>query len=362
MGAPLTVNSPTTGQVVTLLDGNGDIIATGVLTMAQGIVLGTSTAPAAAPGSVAIYSPDGQSVAFKGSDGQAISQTVSGNLTVTGNETVGGTLGVTGNTTLGAGLAVTGNETVGGTLGVTGNSTLTGTLTVSGATDVQGFTAHGTSSLAAVLASAVTVTQLTDTGTLAVTGKTTLSEQALINSADVDGALTITQSVSTTGSPGTLSINESAAGNSSIGLFVAGDSTPRYTVSAAGVVKWSAGSGSQDVTVQRSAAGVLGVTGIIAAGSGTRTAGSAPALTPTFSSGVAAQLTDTTRDYTVYLQIGTAGTITLAIGPTSTPANTIINAGTATAGELISYRLPAGWYTEATLTTATLAHQIAIGC
>lgn len=288
MGAPLTVNSPTTGQVVILLDGDGDIIGTGVLTMAQGIVLATSSAPAAAPGSVAIYNPDGVSIAFRGSDGQPISQTVTGNLTVTGNESVG--------------------------------------------------------------------------GTLAVTGTTTLGDRETITSASTAGALSITQSVATTTNPGTIAVNESAAANGSIGLYVSGDTTPRYTVSAAGIIRWSAGSGSQDVTVQRSSAGVLGVTGIISAGSGTDTAGSAPALTPAFSSGLAAQLTDTTRDYMVYLQIGTAGTITLAIGPTSTPANTIINAGVATGGELISYRLPAGWFTEVTLTTATLANQKAIGC
>jgi hypothetical protein len=96
---------------------------------------------------------------------------------------------------------------------------------------------------------------------------------------------------------------------------------------------------------------------------GTNTAASAPVLTPTFASGTAAQLADTTRDYMVYLEIGTAGTANvLAIGPTSTPANTVIASGVATAGEIMTVRLPAGWYLKWSATTATLANQIAIGC
>jgi hypothetical protein len=96
---------------------------------------------------------------------------------------------------------------------------------------------------------------------------------------------------------------------------------------------------------------------------GTSTAASAPVLTPAFASGTAAQLSDTTRDYMVYLQIGTAGTAnTVAIGPTSTPAHTVISNGTATAGQVMTIRLPAGWYLEWSATEATLASQIAIGC
>lgn len=84
-------------------------------------------------------------------------------------------------------------------------------------------------------------------------------------------------------------------------------------------------------------------------------------LTPTNSNGTAAQLSDTSRDYMVYLTIGTAGTgLTVLIGPTSTPANTIYNASTATAGEAISFYLPNGWWWEWSATTATLASQLAI--
>lgn len=102
---------------------------------------------------------------------------------------------------------------------------------------------------------------------------------------------------------------------------------------------------------------------VVTANAGTSSAGSAPVITPTFASGTAAQLSDLTRDYTVYLEIGTAGTANVvAIGPTSTPANTVVASGVATAGQVMTIRLPAGWYLKWSATTATLASQVAIGC
>ena len=110
-------------------------------------------------------------------------------------------------------------------------------------------------------------------------------------------------------------------------------------------------------------AGVFSVGGKLTLNGGTTTAGSAPVLTPTFSSTVAAQLTDTSRDYVCYLQFGAAGTaMSVAIGPTSTPANTIINSAAVVAGECINFRIPAGWYTKVSFTTTTLVSQKAIGC
>jgi hypothetical protein len=96
---------------------------------------------------------------------------------------------------------------------------------------------------------------------------------------------------------------------------------------------------------------------------GTNTSASAPALTPSFANGTAAQLSDTARDYMVYLTITTAGTAsTLAIGPTSTPANVIKSSTTATLGDIWSFRLPAGWYVKWAGTTTAIATQTAIGC
>lgn len=97
--------------------------------------------------------------------------------------------------------------------------------------------------------------------------------------------------------------------------------------------------------------------------SGTNSAVSAPVLTPAFVSGTAAQLADTTRDYMVYLAVTTSGTATtVAIGPTSTPANTILPSSAVTAGQLISFRVPAGWFVKWAGTTTAIATQTAIGC
>ena len=83
------------------------------------------------------------------------------------------------------------------------------------------------------------------------------------------------------------------------------------------------------------------VAGVLATNAGTSSAGTATALTPTFASGTAAQLTDTTRDYLVYFQIGTGGgTVSIAIGPASSVANAIIAsaAGVAGAGYSVRFR------------------------
>jgi hypothetical protein len=97
---------------------------------------------------------------------------------------------------------------------------------------------------------------------------------------------------------------------------------------------------------------------------GTNTSPSAPVISsPGFVSGTASQLSDLTRDYMVYFTIATGGgTVTIAIGPTSTPATTIVNAATGVAGVVIPIRLPAGWYLEITVATSTIGKQIAVGC
>lgn len=112
-----------------------------------------------------------------------------------------------------------------------------------------------------------------------------------------------------------------------------------------------------------SVGGTLAVSGVMSPADGVNTSGSAPILTPTFASTVAAQLADTTRDYIVYFQIGTPGTgFTLAVGPTSTPANTLMASATPLADDLLSFRLPAGWYVKWAGTATTLTTQTAIGC
>jgi hypothetical protein len=96
---------------------------------------------------------------------------------------------------------------------------------------------------------------------------------------------------------------------------------------------------------------------------GSNTESSAPVLTPAFANGTAAQLSDTARDYMVYLTCSTAGTgFSLAIGPTATPANSLVSDLAVAVGEQYSFRLPAGWYVEWSATSAAFADQIAIGC
>lgn len=109
--------------------------------------------------------------------------------------------------------------------------------------------------------------------------------------------------------------------------------------------------------------GTLAVTGVTSHNAGTSTAGSAPVLTPSFAATVASQLADLTRDYMVYLEIGTAGTsFIVQIGPANTTTTTIVASSTATTGESVSIRLPAGWWLKWSAVTATLANQTAIGC
>jgi hypothetical protein len=103
--------------------------------------------------------------------------------------------------------------------------------------------------------------------------------------------------------------------------------------------------------------------GVFTPTAGSSSASSAPVLTPTFATATAAQLSDTSRDYVVYLNVTTSGTATsVTIGPTSAAsAVTVMASAAATAGQVISFRLPAGWYVKATFTTTVFAAS-AVGC
>ena len=99
---------------------------------------------------------------------------------------------------------------------------------------------------------------------------------------------------------------------------------------------------------------------------GTNSSSSAPILTAVAGTngGGGVQLSDLTRDYHVYLQVGTAGTAWIvSMGHTSSANDVTLHAsGTATAGQVLSFRLPAGWYFLWSATTATLAQSVAVGC
>ena len=94
----------------------------------------------------------------------------------------------------------------------------------------------------------------------------------------------------------------------------------------------------------------INVYGLASFNSGTSTSGTATASTPSLSTTVAAQI-NTTQDVMLYANITTAATFSLAIGPTSTPATTVVGSHTAAIG-LISVRVPAGWYVKSTFTSA----------
>ncbi len=111
---------------------------------------------------------------------------------------------------------------------------------------------------------------------------------------------------------------------------------------------------------------VVGTFGeVVNANAGTNSSGSAPVLTALGAvSGTAIQLTDTTRDYLVYLEVTTAGTATsVTLGHTSSANDvTIMASAAATAGQVITFRLPAGWYFKWTGTTTAIGNQVAVGC
>lgn len=103
---------------------------------------------------------------------------------------------------------------------------------------------------------------------------------------------------------------------------------------------------SGTLTIVNDGTGKMTVPALATFNGGTSTAGGAVATTPTFVSGTAQQLS-TTKDVMLYLDITTAASLTIAIGPTSTPANTLQSAVIGGIG-LESVRVPAGWYVKLT--------------
>jgi hypothetical protein len=92
---------------------------------------------------------------------------------------------------------------------------------------------------------------------------------------------------------------------------------------------------------------------------GSNTASGAAVTAPSFSTGVAQQLS-TTQDLMLYIEVKAAQSLAVAIGPTSTPANTVVSTITAALG-LVTIRVPAGWWTSITSTIANLGIT-AVGC
>jgi len=102
--------------------------------------------------------------------------------------------------------------------------------------------------------------------------------------------------------------------------------------------------------------------GFIELAGASNTGAVAVASTPALANGTAAQLAQTTNDAMIYFTVTLAGTgFSVAIGPTAAVANTIVPAAAVVAGQVISFRLPAGWFCKWSATTATIA-QAAVTC
>lgn len=109
-----------------------------------------------------------------------------------------------------------------------------------------------------------------------------------------------------------------------------------------------------------SALGALSVAGVLSANGGTNTAAGAAVTTPVL--GAAAQLAQTTQDSMLYIEITTAGTLTIAIGPTVGVANTIVAGLASAVGDQYAIRLPAGWFIAVTTGTTAAWTTKAITC
>lgn len=196
-----------------------------------------------------------------------------------------------------------------------------------------------------------------------VAGSSLVPPVNLTQAAAGGGILTVTDTTGAPTSPIVL-VTSQTGGDSCYGAQVTGDANPRMLLTSFGQLKLGSGAGATDITAGRVSAGVFGTTlGKIGAAAGFTTAASAPAIAaPGFVNGTASQLSDLARDYMVYLTVTALGTaFTLAIGPTSGVANTIVSNLAVAVGEQFSIRLPAGWFLSWSATTATVS-QIAIGC
>lgn len=168
-------------------------------------------------------------------------------------------------------------------------------------------------------------------------------------------------SVAAGGLPGAVAASRYAgatvSGPPQSGSFSVGDWVPDQS----GAIWICTAPGSPGTWAQAGAA----ITDVLALNGGSDTAASAPVLTGLGAAGgTAIQLADLTRDYMVYLTVTVAGTATsVTIGHTSAASDvTIMSSEAATAGQVITFRLPAGWYFKWAGSTTAIGNQVAVGC
>lgn len=78
------------------------------------------------------------------------------------------------------------------------------------------------------------------------------------------------------------------------------------------------------------------------------------ASTPVFVSGTAQQLS-AAKNVDLYINVTTAASLTISMGPTSAGTGVTLNAAESDALGLIHVRVPVGWYVKVTGTVADLA-------
>ena len=195
-----------------------------------------------------------------------------------------------------------------------------------------------------------------EAGAYATTGVNTM----VGNNAGNTGALTGTQGAyaTTTGTGQTLIGNTAGQNTASVLNYI----------TCLGAGTQCGASGAVSIGVDHTGAGAttstqdaiqLGTTNHTVNYAGSNTASGATVSSPTL--GAAAQLAQTSRDAVAYLQILVAGQLTIAMGPTSALGHTIYTS-TTVIGQLLTFRIPAGWYIGVTTTGSTTWVTNAITC
>ena len=204
-----TLGTTTTGQTTTGALSSSSASITAGLSVGTTLQVGGATSLAALTAS----SMQGSSLTTTGSIGVGTTLTASGPTTLQGltagqatiaglqvsnNATIGGTLGTTGSATFGANASLTGNLSVGGTALISGATTVPSlsvslpssgasstpiTVKTSGGTSLLSFDSSGNLTIAGAInaaggttnGGAISATSITDSGTLSVSGATTLA-------------------------------------------------------------------------------------------------------------------------------------------------------------------------------------------
>jgi hypothetical protein len=142
----------------------------------------------------------------------------------------------------------------------------------------------------------------------------------------------------------------STFGGIAYGLYATGSSRSNITLATDGTEQGLLAPGASLAGTATLLNGA--VQSVLPVNGGTDTSGTATASTPTFTSGTAKQLS-TVQDVMLYVNTHTAtATFSLAMGPTSSAANTIVASATAPITNLYSVLVPKGWYVKMTFTSA----------